>query len=153
MDSDGCCWGLFLYWRNTIKGVKVINYQSKTNCECQWTSLATYKRDICWSHRIQKADGQAQGLIMRQIEFQRRVTFHGSSALSKLRPWLRRSGTLWMARGTSGSVNWKYRILSSPEHFGPAEGAHFSFLKTCAPRLLKNNSEPSITQDANLLRK
>ena len=87
-------------------------------------------------------DGQAQGLILRQWSFRGRVTSHCNSALSKLRPRLRRSGALWMARGTSGSVNWKYRILSSPEHFGPAEEAHSSILKINIPPCLKMTQRP-----------
>lgn len=75
MDSVGCCWGLFLYWRNTIKDVKVINYQSKTNCECQWTSLATYKRDICWSHRTGSHRRSGPGLNFEAMEFQRKGDF------------------------------------------------------------------------------
>ena len=58
-----------------------------------------------------------------------------------------------MARGTSVAVNWKYQILSSPECFGLAEESHSSFLKTCAPHLLKNNPEPSVRQDTSRLRK
>lgn len=67
MESDGCCWGLFLYWRNIIKGVKVINYQCKMNCERRRTSPQQVKDSFLVVTGETKR-GQAQDLIITEVE-------------------------------------------------------------------------------------
>lgn len=87
---------------------------------------------------------------MRQIEFQRRVTFMVKLCFVKVKTLIEKKWDPVNGKGDIWVSELKVSILSS-EHFGPAEGAHFSPPKTCAPAYLKTIQSLLLRKTQNLL--
>lgn len=83
--------------------MKVINYQSKTNCEHQRTSLVACKRLLSCSHRAEKAVAQVQDIIMRET-FSEKGAFSQQACIVKVRALIEKNcdpvtgnGDIWVS--------------------------------------------------------